>query len=163
MKRLILMRHAKSSWNDPALDDHARPLNGRGRASARLLGDWLRHRHYLPDQALVSDAARTRETFARLNLPCDTAFLPSLYLADPQEMLRVLRRATGNCVLMIGHNPGIGWFAQTLVADPPPHPRFYDYPTGATLVAEFDVQSWDEVGTGTGRSVDFIVPRELTG
>ncbi|MBZ0123364.1 MAG: histidine phosphatase family protein, partial [Roseovarius sp.] len=67
----------------------------------------------------------------------------------------------GETVLMIGHNPGIGWLAQTLVADPPPHPRFFDYPTGATLVAGFDVADWADAGTG--RTVEFIVPRELTG
>ncbi len=163
MKRLILMRHAKSDRNNPALDDHACPLNGRGRASARLLGDWLRHRCYIPDQAFVSDAARARETFARLGLPCDTAFLPELYLAEPEEMLRTLRRATGACLLMVGHNPGIGWFAQGLVTDPPPHPRFFDYPTGATLVADFDLPDWEAVGLGCGRAIDFIVPRDLTG
>jgi len=163
MKRLILMRHAKSSWDNPLLDDHARSLNGRGRVSARVVGDWLRVNKYVPDQILSSDSKRTRETFARLKIVCDTEFLGALYHAGPDEMLHVLRRAVGNTVLMLGHNPGIGWFAQNLVAVPPPHPRFYDYPTCATLVAEFDVESWDEVGTGTGKAVDFVIPRELTG
>lgn len=161
MKRLILMRHAKSDWSDPRLDDRARPLNGRGRSSARMLGDWLRAHDLLPDAALVSDAARARETFARLKLVCDARFLSDLYGAGPDTMLRCLRRAQGETVLMIGHNPGIGWLAQTLVADPPPHPRFFDYPTGATLVAGFDIADWAEAGTG--RTVEFIVPRELTG
>lgn len=163
MKRLILMRHAKSSWDDPAQEDHERPLNARGRVSARVLGDWLRHRGDLPDEALVSTAARTRETFMRLKIACDTRFRDALYLAEPEEMLKALREAESGAVLMIGHNPGIAWFAQSLVAAPPPHPRFMDYPTGATLIAEFDVESWQEVGTGTGRAVAFIIPRELTG
>jgi len=156
------MRHAKSSWGDPGLDDHHRPLNGRGRSSARMLGEWLRTRGHIPDQARVSDAARTRETFARLGLPCDARFVPELYHAEPDTLMSVLRQATGTCVLMLGHNPGLGWFAQGIVAEPPPHPRFFDYPTGATLVADFAVDDWAEVGTGTGRPVDFIVPRELT-
>ncbi|KZY35770.1 phosphoglycerate mutase [Roseovarius sp. HI0049] len=163
MKRLILMRHAKSSWATPGQDDHARPLNGRGKVSARVLGEWLTHKRYLPDQTLSSDSARTRETFARLKILSDAEFLADLYLADPEDMLRVLRKATGDTVLMLGHNPGIGWFAQTLVAEPPPHPRFFDYPTCATLVAEFDIATWEEVGTGTGKAVDFVIPRELTG
>ena len=163
MKRLILMRHAKSSWDDPMLDDHERPLNGRGRVSARVLGEWLRAKKYLPDQILSSDSMRTRETFSRLNIVCDTRFLSALYHAGPEEMLHVLRQATGDTVLMLGHNPGISWFAQNLVAVPPPHSRFYDYPTCATLVAEFNIGTWDEVGTGTGKAVDFIIPRELTG
>ena len=61
------------------------------------------------------------------------------------------------------HGEQIGWFAQTLVAVPPPHPRFFDYPTCATLVAEFDIDRWEEVGTGTGKAVDFVIPRELPG
>lgn len=163
MKRLILMRHAKSGWDDPTLDDHDRPLNGRGRSSARMLGDWLRAHELVPDVALVSDAVRTRETFERLKLDCPVSFLPALYEAGPDLMLSILRRAQGETVLMIGHNPGIGWLAQNLVADAPPHPRFFDYPTGATLVAEFDVVDWSGIGTGKGRTVEFIIPRELTG
>jgi len=163
MKRLILMRHAKSSWGDSSVADHARPLNGRGRVSARVVGDWLRARGYIPDQAFSSDAKRTRETFAGLKIACDTQFLRSLYHAEPEEILHVLRRATGDSVLMLGHNPGIGWFAQSIVSEAPPHPRFYDYPTCATLIAEFDVDDWDEIGTGTGKAVDFVIPRELTG
>lgn len=163
MKRLILMRHGKSSWGDPSLDDHDRPINGRGKVSARVLGDWLRAKNYIPDQILSSDSRRTRETFAGLRIMCDTEFLDALYHAGPEDMLRVLRKAAGDCVLMLGHNPGIGWFAQNLVAEPPPHPRFFDYPTCATLVADFDIEAWNEVGTGTGKAVDFIIPRELTG
>ena len=86
MKKLILMRHAKSSWDNPALDDHARPWNGRGRVSADAMGDWLRNRKYTPDQALVSDSARTRETFLRLGFICDTSFESALYHASAQGM-----------------------------------------------------------------------------
>jgi phosphohistidine phosphatase len=163
MKRLILMRHAKSSWDDPLMDDHARPLNGRGRVSARVVGDWLRNKAYIPDQVLSSSSARTRETFARLGFVCDTQFLDRLYHADPEIMLRTLRGATGNSVLMLGHNPGIAWFAQNILTVAPPHSRFYDYPTCATLVADFAVENWNDIGTGTGKAVDFIIPRELTG
>ena len=163
MKRLILMRHAKSSWDDPALDDHARPLNGRGRVSARVVGDWMRARGYIPDQTLSSDSRRTRETFAGLKIPCDTQFLNRLYHAGPGDLLHLLRQADGDCVLVLGHNPGIGWFAQNIVVEPPPHPRFFDYPTCATMVADFDVNDWNEIGTGTARPVDFVIPRELTG
>lgn len=163
MKRLILMRHAKSSWDDPLQKDHDRPLNGRGRVSARVVGDWLRARKYVPDQALSSTSARTRETFSRLGIACDTRFLSSLYHAGPDVMLEVLRGATGEAVLMLGHNPGISWFAQNIVQVPPPHPRFFDYPTCATLVVEFDVEDWREIGTESGRAIDFVIPRELTG
>ncbi|GAB4287363.1 MAG: histidine phosphatase family protein [Roseovarius sp.] len=163
MKRLILMRHAKSRREAPDGHDHGRGLSDRGRAAARLVGDWLRRQGHVPDQALVSDATRARETFKRLELPCAAAFLPTLYLAEAEAMLPVLRQASGACVLMIGHNPGIGELARQLLAAPPPHPRFRDYPTGATLVAAFDIAAWRMLDAGTGRVVDFITPRDLGG
>ena len=162
-KRLILMRHAKASWDNDLLDDHARALNGRGRLSAKALGDWMRQRNYLPDQILCSDAKRTRETFAELRIVADTAFLGALYLAQIDQMLSILHRATGNSVLMIGHNPGISWFAKQMVTIPPAHSRFPDYPTGAITVIEFDTPDWGHAKPGSGQVVDFAIPRELTG
>ena len=163
MKRLILMRHAKSSWNDPATDDHDRPLNGRGRTSARLLGNWLKARQYSPDQTLCSDARRTRETLAGLEIRCDAQFLNRLYHAGPGDLLDVLRGAKGDCVLLLGHNPGIGQLARGLVDRPPAHPRFLAYPTGATLVADIDIAAWADLGPGTACPADFVTPRDLMG
>lgn len=163
MKRLILMRHAKSSWDDPLQEDHERRLNGRGRVSARVVSEWLNSKKYIPDQVFSSSSARTRETFSRLGFMCDAQFLDKLYLADPQVMMDVLREAAGDCVLMLGHNPGIAWFAQSIVQVAPPHSRFFDYPTCATLVVEFSVETWREIGAGKGKAVDFVIPRELTG
>ena len=162
MKRLILMRHAKSDWADPSLPDHDRPLNKRGRRAATALGHWLRAAGLHPDQALCSSAARTQETCARLALPFDPERHPALYLAEAPDMLRTLRAAQGDTVLMIGHNPGIAELAAHLVATPPAHGRFEDYPTGATLVAEFDIDTWRDLQPGTGRAQHFVIPRELT-
>lgn len=161
MKTLILMRHAKSDWDDPRLSDHARPLNKRGRRSATALGKWLRKQALAPDQILCSSAIRTQETFVRLALPGTPDVLDSLYLAEPEQMLTELRRATGSIVLMIGHNPGIAHFAQALVATPPRHERFDDYPTGATLVVGFDINAWVDLRPGTGRVQHFITPGDL--
>ena len=163
MKRVILMRHAKSSWDTPGLDDHARPLNGRGRVSAKAVGDWLRTKGYIPDQILSSSSVRTRETFAGLGIPCDTHFMPALYHARPDEILSVLRGADGASVLLLGHNPGIAEFANELVARAPGHPRFGDYPTAATLVADVPAPTWKDLEPGTAEPVDFTVPRDLTG
>lgn len=161
-RTLILMRHAKSSWDDPATDDHDRPLNGRGRRSAVALGDWLRDTGWLPDQVLCSTATRTRETYAGLNIPLAAEFHSALYHASAATMRQLLAAATGRTVLMIGHNPGIGDFARRLLAAPPDHPRFADYPTGATLVARFDIASWDRLDWQSGRAADFTVPRDLS-
>lgn len=160
-KTLILTRHAKSSWDDPMLPDHDRPLNGRGWRSARAIGNWMRDRGWLPDQAISSTSQRTRETYAGLALDLDASFTGDLYHASASEMLETLRGANGDVVLMLGHNPGICWFAERLVAAPPDHPRFTDYPTCATLVARFPIDNWADLGWGTGEVLDFVIPREL--
>ena len=159
MKTLILMRHAKSDWS-LGQEDHARPLNARGRRSADALGLWLKREGHLPDQVLCSDATRTRETLARLDAGGEARFESVLYLAEPRAMLDCLRDATGDRVLMLGHNPGICVFAHDLVETWPDHPRFEDYPTCATLVAEFAIDDWAALEPGTGRAVDFVIPRE---
>jgi len=76
-------------------------------------------------------------------------------------MLAVLRHATGHQVLMLGHNPGIAEFAALLVAAPPDHERFDDYPTGATLVVSFDIADWSALHPGTGTVVQFLTPHDL--
>ena len=165
MKRLILTRHAKSSWDDPMTPDHDRPLNERGKLAAADLGQWLASRGYVPDEVLVSDALRTRKTWSGIApaLP-GTPVLelkPALYHAGPDVMMAVLRHASGPCVMLIGHNPGIAEFAERLVVAAPKNPDFLRYPTGATLVVDFDAPSWEKVEWGTGIVVDFMIPREI--
>lgn len=164
-RRLILTRHAKSSWDDPLMSDHDRPLNDRGKMAAADLGEWLASRGYVPDQVLCSDALRTRNTWSGLApaLP-GTPILdlkPALYHAGPDVMLAVLRHAVGECVMMIGHNPGIAEFAHRLVARAPANPEFQRYPTGATLVCDFAADSWEKIDWGMGSVDDFIIPREI--
>lgn len=162
IRRLILMRHAKSSWDNPLQSDHDRPLNKRGRRSADALGNWLRGCAYLPDEILCSTAARTCETCDRLRLDdVPTRYLDRLYMAGPDRMLAALQGATGATVLMLGHNPGIGDFAQSIVAAPPQHDRFADYPTGATLVVAFEDGAWADLRWRAGTTEDFVVPHEL--
>lgn len=158
--RLILMRHAKSDWS-MGQDDHDRPLNARGRESARLLGDWLRNKGYMPDQVLCSTSLRTRETLALSGMAAPARFEDRLYHAAPSTLLESLKEAEGETVLMIAHNPGIAMFASHILAKLPMHVRFRDYPTGATLVADFAIDAWADVTPGTGNARDFVIPREL--
>jgi phosphohistidine phosphatase len=165
MKRLILTRHAKSSWDDPMTPDHDRPLNERGKAAAADLGQWLASRDYIPGEVLCSDALRTRKTFSGIApaLP-GTPVLelkPALYHAGPDVMMAVLRHAKADAVMMIGHNPGIAEFAARLVAHPPANLDFVRYPTGATLIVDFDIADWAQVAFGAGVTMDFVVPREI--
>jgi phosphohistidine phosphatase len=160
-RRLILMRHAKSSWDDPFLPDHERPLNARGVNSAKALGNWLRTHQLVPDEVISSTSTRTMQTAEGLALAPPVRFTKALYHADPAQIWQVLSQATGQCVLILGHNPGIAEFAAQCVTQPPDHPRFDDYPTGATLVVDFDAPAWDMVRPGTGRTAHFVIPREL--
>lgn len=165
--RLILVRHAKSSWDDPFSDDHARILNGRGRASAQAVGAWLSGQGYVPDTVCSSDAARTKET-AELIIPCFPTPPPlrlakALYHASPDTVLGTIGRETAKTVAIVGHNPGIGMLANMLVARPPGHHRFIDYPTCATTVIDFAASAWGAVRPRAGTCIAFIVPRDLIG
>ncbi|MCF8511996.1 MAG: histidine phosphatase family protein [Rhodobacteraceae bacterium] len=165
MKRLILTRHAKSSWDDPLMSDHDRPLNERGKAAAADLGQWLASRGFVPGEVLCSDSVRTRATFSGIAPALPGApvleLKPTLYHAGPDVMLAVLRHGTADTLMMIGHNPGIAEFAHRLVSKTPLNPDFRKYPTGATLVVDFAIDSWADAGFGQGITVDFIVPREI--
>ena len=182
LRQLLLLRHAKSLWDDPKLSDHARPLNGRGRASARAMRLKMRELHLAPDIVLVSSARRTLQTLEAL-APWDHAPLvepmDALYLASARSMLDVLHDVTETvrCVLLIGHNPGMHELAMMLVGAQAftqnahlPHGRFdppdllaklsEGYPTGA--LAEFDIAApWSSLGEGGGQLRQFLAPRDL--
>jgi phosphohistidine phosphatase len=170
MRRLILFRHAKSSWADPDLDDHDRPLNDRGRLAAPLMGAWLAGRGWRPDHVLCSSSLRTRQTWAAaagaFDAPPEPTVEPELYHADPATMLARLRAAPADAatVAMIGHQPGIGAFARRLSdGDTPPRcaRAFAKFPTAACAVIDFDAADWASVAFGTGRFHAFAAPREL--
>lgn len=153
--RAILLRHAKSSWDEP-VEDHARPLNARGRAAAPLMGRWIARWGPL-DRVLVSDAARTRETWERLGVAGQPESRPGLYLADAATIRDALP-AEGTA-LLIGHMDGIGAAAARLADAAPDHPAFARYPTAACTVLDFDgPPAW-----GAGRVRGFAVPRDLAG
>lgn len=163
MKRLILMRHAKSDWSAGAADID-RKLNARGRRSAAAVGEWLRVEDIIPDQVLCSSAARTQETLELLKLPdgLSTRLTRDLYLAEPDAMVDLLRSASGDCLLMLAHNPGSAIVARMLIAEAPQNDNFIRFPTCATLVLDFEIDVWGDLHKGTGKLVHFIVPRELT-
>ena len=168
MHGLHLLRHAKSSWKEDA-EDHERPLNRRGRETARRLGDYLPRAIGQLDLVLCSSAQRTRET---LDLAV-CGFVPPpqrlvddrLYLASSARLLRRLERideAVGN-VLVIGHNPGLQELAAALAA--PQSPGYGEladgkFPTGA--LASFKVTTpWAALGAVRHELVLYLSPRSL--
>ncbi len=162
---LILTRHAKSSWEDPTLDDFDRSLNGRGRRSAPLIGQWLVERGCVPDVVVSSGARRTVETWEGMASAMPEAAVlernTALFHAGASTVLGVLREQTAARIMLIGHNPGFADFASRIVVQPPRHDRFSDYPTAATAVIEFKADSWSQARWRSGRILDFVVPRDL--
>ncbi|MEX2519315.1 MAG: histidine phosphatase family protein [Paracoccaceae bacterium] len=156
--RLILMRHAKSAWDDPSLRDHDRRLNERGRLAAALMGAWLRDAGLTPDFALVSSAARTQETWALMGLEAPMETRPALYEADAATILSVIRGAPGGGTLMIlGHQPGMQDAANRLLSDE----MIAEYPTAKAAVIGFDAAGWAGVGFSAGRLIAAQAPKAL--
>src|SRR5690348_15887008 len=120
MKQLLLLRHAKSSWDDPDLDDFDRPLVQRGLKAARLIGRELAARDWLPDQVMVSSALRTRDTWrlvaAELPAHPRVVFAEALYEGSAADILSKIRLAepSSRCLVVIGHNPGLEDLANLL-------------------------------------------------
>ena len=174
MGQLLLLRHAKSSWDDRDLSDHARPLNPRGRQAATAMRDAMTTLGLCPDLVLVSTARRTQETLAALEpWPAAPRVEPmdSLYLASADSLLGVLQEVAAGVrsVLLVGHNPGIHELALDLVgpeamtlANPDMRRLSEGYPSGA--LAEFSVPGgWAGLTKGGGRLVRFLSPRDLPG
>jgi phosphohistidine phosphatase len=169
-KTLCLLRHAKSSWADPALDDFDRPLNQRGRASMVPLGLYIDEKKLHPDSILCSSARRTRETLGLL-LPwlrgeATVRIERGLYLASADELLLRLRRVEdeASCLLMIGHNPGFEDLAGTLAgsgdvfASTAMQEKF---PTASLAVLDFDTPHWADIAPGRGELRAFVTPKLL--
>ncbi|MEM7523774.1 MAG: histidine phosphatase family protein [Pseudomonadota bacterium] len=159
MRRLILLRHAKSDWGAVGLDDHERPLNPRGRLAATLMGAYLRDEGLVPDIALVSSARRTRETWARMALDAAQKTLPTLYHAEPATILDAAMSVPDDAgvVLVLGHQPGMQMAANDLLGGW----EVDEYPTAKLAVIDFDVESWADVAFGGGRLVREASPKTL--
>jgi phosphohistidine phosphatase len=175
MRQLLLLRHAKSSWDDAAQSDHGRALDASGLEAAVAIGGALRALGLAPDLILVSSARRTLQTLEALETPepWDEAPLvepmDALYLATAPQLLAVLNKVpeTVRSVLVIGHNPGLHDLALTLAgahalsAKTPLGPRLAaGFPTAS--LAEFTVAPrWADLGEGGGRLVRFLTPKDL--
>lgn len=158
-RTLILMRHAKSAWDQPGLSDHDRKLNMRGRLAASLMGAYLRDRNLAPDFAYVSSAARAQETWAEMDMSGPMETRPELYLAGPAKILAVARAAPDDAerVLILAHQPGMQETANMLLPDW----AVDEYPTGKLTVIEFDAPRWDDVAFRGGRLAGEAAPKTL--
>jgi phosphohistidine phosphatase len=173
MRRLMLLRHAKTETEAPSGKDHDRRLDDRGRADAADIGAWLaRHRH-VPDLVLVSTAVRAQQTWdvvhdaiRALSQPL-VAHLPELYGAGPSQILQIVHAVDTEDpqnLLVIGHNPGMHELALALIGSGDAAGRRAladNLPTSGMTVIDFPVEDWKHAGFKGGRLGLFISPKLL--
>ncbi len=172
-KRLFLLRHAKSSWDDPLLEDHDRPLAPRGRKAAKLMAEYVRTSEIDPALILCSPARRTRETLEGVLPGHEARFEADLYAAGCQELLARLRHIPGELAsaMVIGHNPAMQMLVLKLAGptadaqpaeshDSPIRQVERKFPTGALATLAFDCD-WAELAPGCAQLVDYVRPKSL--
>jgi phosphohistidine phosphatase len=167
MKTLYLLRHAKSSWDDPDLADRDRPLAPRGQRAAARIAVYLRRERISPALVLCSPALRARETLAaiaaELRADLEISHEDGLYGADVDELVERVRAVPDSVptVLLVGHNPGLHDLALFLAEPSGTANRLREkFPTGALATLEIS-GAWSELDEGRARLVDYVVPREL--
>jgi phosphohistidine phosphatase len=170
MHTLILLRHAKSSWQDPALSDKDRPLNSRGVVAAPLMGRAMAKHGLDPDLVLCSPARRTRDTFAlvmpELKTEPQIVYEDGLYHGTSAEMLTLLQQVApaASQILVVGHNPELQQFALDLIGSGPKHLRDRleaRLPTAGLVVIRFSAGSWSNIVLNSGKLELFLTPRDV--
>lgn len=153
MKRLLILRHAKSSWADASISDWQRPLDERGLRDAPRAGGWLRERSLVPDLIITSDAVRARATAEAVAKAAGYSQAitvdPLLYHAKPENVIAVLNGVgdEAHTVLVVGHNPGLEELVEQLTGE---HHRL---PTAALVYATVPIDRWRELDSATAGSI----------
>jgi phosphohistidine phosphatase len=169
MRRLMLLRHAKSD-RPTGVGDHERPLAARGREAAPRVGAYMAAHGLVPDQVICSTAKRARETWdivgKAFSRPPPVQFDKRIYENDADTLLEVVREAepSAHVLLLVGHNPSLQEFAESLVAsgDLGGRQRLHEkFPTAALVVIDFQVDTWTQVHPHSGRFDRLITPASL--
>ncbi len=175
MRRLLLLRHAKTEADAPSGRDVDRRLDPRGRDDAALMGQWLGKQERAPDMVLVSTAIRARQTWdifeaelARAKIKPKAVHLDILYGAGPAELMAQVQIAAAQAktVMIIAHNPGLHelGFALTATGDATARSALTDnLPTGAIATLDFKVDDWSDVHFRSGHLASFVSPKLLKG
>ncbi len=162
MKTALILRHAKSSWDNMHEQDHQRQLNERGKRAAPRMGQLILEQQLTPDTVIASTAQRARETVEAVASSCQFAgeivYDDNLYLAPPAVYLDILNRLPDQCqrILFVGHNPGMEELVSQLTGQP------VTMPTAALAHLQWQIDSWQQLAeAGSASLVDFWIPREL--
>jgi len=171
LKTVLLLRHAKSAWNDADLSDHDRPLNRRGERAAEAMADHIARKAPRPDLILCSTAVRSRQTLAplvhRLTAPAPPILLEKgLYLAPEANLLARLQKAPDEAgtVLVIGHNDGIWRLAEVLAGRGRAgllQALREKFPTGTLATLRAPVERWADLAAGSAELLGYVRPRDL--
>ena len=163
MKTLLVLRHAKSSWNDPSVDDHDRPLNARGTRDGPRMGLHIRKLQLAPDVIISSDAVRARVTAAAvaeaLGFAEEIRLERRLYLASPADIVAVVRSvpAPATTAMIVGHNPGFEQLVERLTGEA------NELPTAALAQIALPIERWRDLKVSTrGKLIGLWRPRELS-
>ena len=161
MKKLFLIRHAKSSWSDPTVSDFFRKLNKRGRRDAPFMADKLAARGASPDIIISSPAKRAKKT-ARfmakgVGYPVDAiAYYEDIYSSSTMDLYKVLQSVNDShgVVFFVGHNYAITDLAEELISQ-----QLINIPTTGIVAMKCDISKWDELGPGCGTLLFFDYPK----
>jgi phosphohistidine phosphatase len=171
MRRLLLFRHAKAERSEPGMEDRARRLVERGQKDAATVGAYMASHALIPDRVMASPSARTRETWkfaAQAFRPVPAATpVEKLYDATPHDILGVIKGApaAANCLLVLGHNPGLHAVALMLIAsgDIEARERLREkMPTCGLVIIDFAFDDWGKLHPQSGRLERFVTPKSLT-
>jgi len=162
MKRLFIIRHAKSSWDDASLSDFERPLNERGEKAASFMGKFMRKNDLEPSVVISSSAVRAKQT-AKLarktaEFSCELRFDGRIYEASPRTLLQVAAETDDAhaSAMLVGHNPGMEGLIQLLTGESE------RMPTAALAVIELNINKWQEIADGCGKLQSICRPKDLT-
>ncbi len=162
MKKLYLLRHSKSSWENPNLDDFDRPLNKRGKRDAPFMGSLLRKFDIKPDLIISSPAKRAyttaKEITKEINYPQKKIIKnEDIYLASAGELLRIINELPDDAdsVMLVGHNPGLTQICNLLC-----NANIVNIPTSGFTEIHFPVSSWKEIVPDSGKLIVFEYPKK---
>jgi len=162
MKKLYLIRHAKSSWKNLDIDDFERPLNKRGEKNAPFMGEILKDKGVFPDLILSSPALRAKTTAMTIAKKIDykkkLAYRKKIYEASSSELLKILKSIDDShkTVFLVGHNPSLNDLAEYFV-------EFYNnIPTCGIVEIEFSTRSWATIEPKKAKFISFDYPKKYT-
>lgn len=162
MKKLFIIRHAKSDWSDTSLDDFDRPLNNRGLKNAPFMGKLLKEKGVMPDLIISSSANRTFTTaqiFAsQLGYLGDILLDKNLYEVSANTIESIVKNVSDNfdTIFLIGHNPGLQMFAETISKF-----EVDNMPTCAVVEIDFKVDSWKDISRKESKLISYDYPKKF--